>query len=319
MRPAVAVSVSLLALAAGCGEIGISLDSDSGTGSAADAAPPPAPVVDGGSSEPDAAEPEPDAGLPACRWGELSADPFAQVNGPDYEESGSLTGDGLSIFFTRFPVTGQDFTADVFEADRESVDQPFGAARPVAGGSKAEEDEFELEISGDGTEIFFLRLSDDILSARRPAPGAPFGTVATTGLLGFSPSLSGDGLALYFIDLDFTRIMRATRTAIGQPWETPVDVGGVGGFDAIDVSADQLQLLLSRPADGISQTVAIASRASLEEPFGAPISAGDVFRLEDDIASFVHASWDADRRHIVVSVELLQGDTGADLYLSTCE
>ncbi len=317
MRPAVAVTVSLLALATGgCGDIGTSIDADGGTGSRADAAPM---AADSGAGDPDAGDRDPDAGPPACRWSKLSSEPFAEVNGPDYEESATLTGDGLTVFFTRFPIEGQDFTTDVFDATREALDQPFSAPRLVTEVSKAEEDELELEISGDGEEIFFLRLSDDILTASRPAPGAPFGAVAATGLLGYSPSLSGDRLALYFIDLDFTRIMRATRTAVGEPWNTPVDVGGIGGFDTIDVSADELQVLLSRPADGISQPVAIATRASLDEPFGAPVSAGDVFRVEDDIASFVHATWDAGRRQIVVTVELVDADTGADLYLSTCE
>jgi len=316
MRPAVAVTLSLLALATGgCGDIGTSLDADGGTGSRADAAS----IADSAPADPDGGDRDPDAGPPACTWSELSAEPFAAVNGPDYEESATLTGDGLSVFFTRFPVQGNDFTGDVFDATRGSVDQPFSAARLVTEVSKAEEDELELEISGGGEEIFFLRSSDDILTASRPAPGAPFGEVSATGLLGYSPSLSGDRLALYFIDLDFTRIMRATRIAVGEPWDSPVDVGGLGGFDTIDVSVDELQVLLSRPADGISQPVAIATRASLDQPFGAPVSAGDVFRLEDDISSYVHASWDAARRQIAVSVELADADTGSDLYLSRCE
>jgi hypothetical protein len=252
-------------------------------------------------------------------WGKPSPDPFVQVNGPDHEESATLSGDGLTVFFTRFPVEGQDFTTDVFDATREAVDKPFSAARLVAEISKAKEDEIELEISGDGQEIFFLRSSDDILSASRPAPGAAFGEVTATGLFGFSPTVSGDRLALYFIDLDFTRILRATRTAIGEPWNTPVDVGGLGSFDTIDVSADERRMLLSQPADGVSQTVAIATRESVDDPFGAPVSAGDVFRVEDDVASYVHATWDAGGRQIVVTVELADTDTGADLYLSTCQ
>ena len=218
MRPVVAVTVSLLAVAA-CGDIGISLDVDGGPGSRADAALAP----DSGSGQPDAGGLEPDAGQPACEWGKLSAEPFAQVNGPDFEESATLTGDGLAIFFTRFPAEGPDFDTDVFDATRESVDQPFSSARLVPEVSKADEFELELEISGDGQEIFFLRSSDDILTASRPAPGEPFGEVTATGLLGFGPSVSGDRLALYFIDLDGTRIMRATRTAVGEPWNTPVE------------------------------------------------------------------------------------------------
>lgn len=312
MRPA--VTVSIVALAA-CGDIGTSIEADGGLGARVDAAT----AADSGSGAPDAGGSQPDAAPPACAWSVLSAEPFAAVNGADYEESPTITGDGLTAFFTRFPVEGNDFTTDVFDAIRESVDEPFSAARPVPEVSKAQEDEFELEISGDGEEIFLQRSSDDILTASRPAPGAPFGEVTATGLLGFSPSVSGDRLSLYFIDVDFTRILRSTRSAVGEPWTNPVELGSRGAFETIDVSADELQLLLSRPADGVSQTVAIATRASIDEPFGAPVAAGDVFRLDDDIASYVHATWDAARRQIIVSVELATADTGADLYVSTCE
>ncbi|HKE14973.1 MAG TPA: hypothetical protein VKB80_08925, partial [Kofleriaceae bacterium] len=274
-----------------------------------------APMPD--AAAPDAGGGEPDAGRPACVWGELSPALFAMVNGPDYEESATLTGDGLAVFFTRFPLDGNG-TADIYDAARESPDQPFSAPRLV-GELSSDEDELSLEISGDGSEIFFQRFSDDILTASRPSGAAPFGEVAPTGLLGWSPTLSGDGLSLYFIDLDFERVARATRTAIGEPWDSPVDVGAVDGFDSIDVSADELTMLYSRGADGVSQPVAIARRDSTRDPFGAPVSAGDVFRLADDISSFVEASWDAGQHQIAVSVELMSSETGSDLWMSTCE
>ncbi len=315
MRPAVIVSV--LALATACGDIGTSLDADDDGGASADAAALPA---DSGPAGPDAGGGDPDAGPSACTWSVLDPDPFAAVNGTDFEESATLTGDGLTVFFTRFPAEGPEFTTDVFDATRESVDKPFSSARLVTEVSEPQENELELEISGDGEEIFFLRgESDDLLTASRPAPGAPFGEVTATGLLGFGPSVSGDRLALYFIDQSGERILRATRSAIGEPWNTPVDVGGMGSFETIDVSADERQVLLSRPADGVVQTVAIATRGSLDEPFGAPVPAGDAFRLDDDITSFVHATWDAGRRQIVVTVELASAETGSDLYLSRCE
>ena len=240
------------------------------------------------------------------------------VSGPDHEESAALTGDGLAVFFTRYPVDGAQ-TADVYDAGRESRDQPFSAPRLIGELGSADEDEPALEISGDGLEIFFQRFSDDILVASRASRDGAFGEVAPTGLLGWSPTLSGDRLSLYFIELDLARIMRATRAAVGEPWDDPVDVGTAGGFDSIEVSSDELRMLYSRAADGLSQPVAIARRDSREDPFGAPVSAGDVFRLEDDISSFVEASWDASQREIVVSVELQTGDTGSDLWMSTCE
>jgi hypothetical protein len=318
MRTAVSVWLitsgiaATLGFALGCGKVDTMLAGDAGTGSIVDAAALP----DGGAS--DGSGGAPDSGAPACTWGDLSPDLFAMVNGPDHEESATLTGDGLAVFFTRYPFDGAQ-TADIYDAGRESRDQPFSAPRLVGELNSADEDELSLEISGDGLEIFFQRFSDDILGASRASSDGAFGEVAPTGLLGWSPTLSGDGLSLYFIDLDFERVMRATRAAAGEPWDDPVDVGTAGGFDSIDVSSDELRMLYSRAADGSSQPVAIARRDSPDDPFGAPVSAGEVFRLEDDISSFVEASWDAGQRQIVMSVELQTGNTGSDLWMSTCE
>jgi WD40-like Beta Propeller Repeat len=322
MRPAVPlwfIALGILpALAGGCGSINTDLgDDDNEGGSQADAGP-----ADGGT--PDAAPPLPDGndgggggdgGAPACEWSQLTTAPFDMLNTDAFEESPTLTGDAKTMLFTRFSPNGDP--VEIFEATRSGPDAPFEDVRFVEELQSEDPEAIELEISADGTEIFFLRSSDTIVSARRASPGATFGEVESTGLLGFSPTLSGDGLSLYFIDTGLTRIRRATRSAIGEPWDDPVDVGPMGLFDSIDVSPDELRLLMSRPGPD-AQPVAIASRSALDEPFGAAESAGDVFLLDEDISPFVQADWDASERQIVINFDLDNGNA-ADLYLSNCE
>jgi WD40-like Beta Propeller Repeat len=313
----------LPALAGGCGSINTDLGDGDDEGAEADAGPgedggggtdagptPPDDGGDGGGA---------DSGPPACDWGRPTDAPFGEINSDGFEESASLTGDGTTLLFTRF--TDGDGDTDVFEATRSSEGAPFSNPQPIEE-LNSPELELEIEISADGREIFFLRApktgpSDTIFSARRASPGAAFGEVQSTGLIGFSPTLSGDGLTLYFIDAGLARIMRATRQAIGQPWDNPVEVGPVGLFDSIEVSPDELRLLMSRPG-GAQEPVAIATRDSIDEPFGAAITAGEAFRFEEDVSPFVEASWDASQRQIVIPFDLGEG-TATDLYLSTCE
>jgi WD40-like Beta Propeller Repeat len=321
MRPAVPlwfIALGMLpAFAGGCGSINTDLGEGSEEETPADAAPAAdAGATDAGPSQPDGGGDDggADGGPAACDWGRPTDAPFGQINSDGFEESASLTGDGRTLLFTRFD--DGDGDTDVFEATRNAPAGPFGEAREIKE-LNSPDLEVEIEISADGLEIFFLRASDTILSARRASPDAEFENIAPTGLIGFSPSLSGDGLSLYFIDAALASVMRATRTAIGQPWDNPVEVGPVGLFDSIEVSADELRLLMSRPG-GAQEPVAIASRDSIEGPFGAAISAGEAFRFEEDISPFVEASWDDSQRTIVIPFDLGEG-TATDLYLSTCE
>jgi len=310
----VAIQVGLALLLAACGGINVETGTDGG-GTAIDSG-----VPDGSGAPPDAASPGGDAAsdagpTPSCAWSELSPMPFAVVNGPDDEESATLTGDGRVVFFTAFAGSG---VPEIFDAVRQAADQPFGASRLVPELNSAAEWELELEVSASGEEIFFAHLSaDPILSASRASIDDPFGSVAQTGLVGRSPSLSGDGLDLYFADLGLKRILRASRSAVGEPWSDPVDVGSLAGYESIDVSSDELHLLMSRSQVFGPPTVTIATRETVDEPFGAPVSAGEVFDVDQDGAGVKEASWNGDETQIVVNLDL--GNTGSDMYLSTCQ
>jgi hypothetical protein len=292
----------------GCGGVSVSgLDGgggDDGDGTEADAG-----------EDPDAATPpQPDA-TPACRWTELDPAPFASVNSADPEQSTTFDASGLVLFFTR-AAAGQ--SSDIYDAVRDTLDLPFGGPRLIGELSLPGAGEYEVELSASGEEIFFIRdTSDEILTSAR-VRGAGFGEVRFTGLKGTSPALSLDGLALYFIDdLGADRIMRVARSAVGQDWGTPEEVGSPRGYPWIDVSADELSLLLSGGAGTADQpAIAIATRASVDVPFGEPVSAGAELNGTDP-PSPGEASWDASGRRVAVSIGLDRDNP--DLFQSTCE
>lgn len=287
---------------AGCGTVsasgGDAGDDDGGVDAQTDAEPP-------------AADAAPDSGPPACVWSLPTPDAFAADNSEASEEWPTLSGDGLLVFFTSAPVDGTA-APDIFDAGRDSIDVPFGSSRLVSelAGSPGE---YEIEVSADASELFFLsdaNATDEIQTTARP-----FGEVRTTGLRGFSPSVSADGLALYFLDLDRATILRSTRSSIDAAWGAPETQGKATGFQWIDVSADQLSLLLSG-GDPSQASIAIARRQGVEDPWGEPVSAGDVFAGED-LVHLGKASWDGSGRQMAVSAAVLGG--ASDLYLSTCE
>ena len=220
MRIAILACPALLSTA--CGEV-IAPGTDGGSASMSDASIPP-----------DARADAPDAETPACTWSALSAALLVNVNTLDREDSATLTGDGLGLFFTRS--VGKAGPA-IYVAGRESRDAPFTAARPVdelAGVAG----EFDIEISSSGLEFLVSdTTTEDIFSAARSSRESSFGEVTPTGMTGFSPTLSGAGLDVYILDEDF--LWHTTREAYGDPWALlGVMVGLSPPYRWIDVSAD---------------------------------------------------------------------------------
>jgi len=268
-------------------------------------------------TEPDA--PVSDDAAPRCVWTEPDATPFANLNGPDDETSATLTGDGLLVFFTRSLLGGTP--PKIHKAVRKTPEGQFTGSELVTE-LKSAADDYEVEISSTGEEIFFTRVTsrDDnpkIWTAARSSAG-PFGTAAPiANLEGYSPTISADGLTLYFIDLN-TYIMRSKREGMDQAWGMPIQVGERdSGYTSIDVSTDGLHLLMSR-AESDQPRVAMASRNSIEQSFSEPVAIGDGFdrAVQGTIALRGGGAWVAADRQIVINIETEGAST--DLYISTC-
>jgi Tol biopolymer transport system component len=165
-----------------------------------------------------------------------------------WEGDPDLSFDGRVVYFDRGPAGSG--ARDLYVATRDSAQGPFTGAALVPGVS-GEGYDGGASISADGLELFFT--SDragrnDIWVARRTSDNAPFSTpelvegVNSASADGF-PSLSGDGLTLYF-ETDRggqIQIWTATRATKGAPFTGAAPVAAVnsaGSDGDPEISAD---------------------------------------------------------------------------------
>jgi dipeptidyl aminopeptidase/acylaminoacyl peptidase len=267
-------------------------------------------VTDGGPS--DGGLPPSDAAAP-CAWGPLVR--LANVNSDANDFVGSLDTAGLTLYFVR---SGDADTDGVYEARRKSADEAFGS--PILLDALSDEDaELGVEISSTGLEIFVATFSANLIeTATRESTAVSFGPPSPSGLGGYSPSLTGDGLTMYFLlsaGSDGGVIYRSTRPALGGQWSEPETALPGGGFNSVDVSPDDLRLLLTR--DDKDAPLAIAQRLTTDAEFGSPIPLNkDV--LVPGATDYYSSTWDASQTRMVASVSL--GDErGHEMYYSVCQ
>ena len=136
---------------------------------------------------------EPDAAPAVCgAW--TAPDLIPIVNSSALEVSPDLSSDGLSLYMARL-TTSNNY--DLFVATRVSTTSPFAAPRPLSFASDPVALEDEPHLSASGRELFFVR-DERLWVVRRDSAEAPFGEPENLGIEGYSPSLSGDELTLYF-------------------------------------------------------------------------------------------------------------------------
>jgi Tol biopolymer transport system component len=145
-------------------------------------------------------------------------------------------------------------------------------------------------ISADELSLYFVTDRDvstggDIWVANRTSTNQPFGPPRSLGspvnsaMDEGAPSISGDGLELYFDRSPAGRIFVATRAGASLPFGIPVEVNLANtaccdGFP--DISADGLDLYFcsSRSGGYGGDDVWLASRPTRSSPFGAPVDIG---------------------------------------------
>lgn len=268
-------------------------------------------VGDGGADN-DASSPG-DAAV-ACSWGRFSR--LANVNTSRNEFVGSLDVAGLTLYFAR---SGDLATDGVFESRRKSVDEAFGTPTLI---DEVSDDDAELgaEISATGLEIFVSTFlgADGIETATRRSTAVTFGSTSPSGLVGLSPTLTGDGLTMYSIRLTSNRggvIQRSTRSFIGGPWSEPVTALPSDGYTGVDTSPDELRLLLT--SEDADAPIAIAQRDTINDEFGSPVPL-DKDVLVPGATEYGVSTWDASQTHMVTSADLGTED-GHEMYYSVCQ
>lgn len=131
-------------------------------------------------------------------------------------------------------------------------------------------------LSTDGLELI-LNAQDSLWSLTRSSHDAPWGPpVEVTGPwllegnIALSPSLSGDGLELYYMSPRNSNayIFRATRATRSSPWSDEQGVSSVTGDG--DIASDGLSIY----AQDYRSPIMVATRASTSQPFGPAAAVG---------------------------------------------
>ena len=237
------------------------------------------------------------------------------VNSGDVDVWNMVTTDGLQMYLTSKQIGG---TYDIYVAERANIDEPFGEPKTVANVNSPSSD-IGPSLSSNGLELYFWSYFPDRIShvwlATRPDTSAEFGEpslveeVNSTWANTSGPSLSGDGLSLYFYaedaaHIDNGDIFVSTRASLTDPWGPGEDVGaGINrnGWDfAPRVSADGLSLFFTAYNRAGQRTSSddydtyVSTRNSTSDPWGAAVNLGNSINGPQDeqfaILDAIHAT-----------------------------
>jgi hypothetical protein len=263
-------------------------------------------VLDGG----------PDA-RPPCAW--TPPQLVLNVNTGLFEYGAASTEDGLTLVFTR--LLGE-FDSDILVASRGATTASFGPPSPLPNVNTVAVFDETPELSYTALEIFFRRAVPEnpgaIWTSVRSSAAVNFAAPTSLGVDGHSPSISGDGLTLYYVDVVNGKVKAASRSTIGGLWSPSYEVMSTP-YRTIDVSGDERRILLSGVVSGSPMPpVAIAERDDPMADFGAPVPV-DVFSVTGDGNSSKNASWAEGDRTIYLELELPSGPGASDIYVSTCQ
>jgi Tol biopolymer transport system component len=187
----------------------------------------------------------------------------ATVNSPDHENSPNISTDGLSLYFCS-DRSGGCGGRDVYVTTRKTKRDPWGAPVNLGPSVNSRADEHGPSISSDGLSLYFSGLWDDLKRAgglgeadiwltTRQTVADPWGKPVNLGAtvnsprMDESPSISADGLSLYFNSNrpqghGMMDIWVTTRKTKSDPWGEPVNLGpsvnSMGWEGNPDISGD---------------------------------------------------------------------------------
>ena len=222
------------------------------------------------------------------------------VNSAYVEYSPFISADGLSLYFGSNRPGGEGGW-DIWVTTRETKDDEWGTPMNLGPPVNSWEHELCPNISADGLSIFFMSMRpggsgyQDLWVATRDTVDAPWSEAVNLGPTINSsagevgPSISADGLTLYFSDFTSPHrpggygkadIWFTTRPTKDDPWGEPVNLGPTVNSSASDrrplISADGLMLYFdsTRPGGYGQGDLYVTTRATLSDPWGTPVNLG---------------------------------------------
>lgn len=224
----------------------------------------------------------------ACEWNEAvhlqTPRPLAGVSTGGDDGSPFVTADGAILYFTSDVGGVSDFYAVDIEGE-----VPLGAPERFERLSSASADT-ALSFANDHLEVFFSSARGgsglDIYRARRPTPQAPFvseeiAVGVTSADDESSPHLAESDRALYFArgtagarDLYVAYRASIDDETFGPPARLD-ELSSDGDDLSPALTADGLTIVFASDREG-SMNLYYAIRASVDEPFGEPVSLGAI-------------------------------------------
>ena len=170
------------------------------------------------------------------------------VNGDSFDQKPCISVDGLSLYFASDRPGGYDEAMDdIWLSTRPTVDDPWGPPENLGSVVNSEVGEFHPSISGDELELYFERFESgtgsdiyrfSIWMTKRATKDAPWEQPAQVdltvpdGYMAAAPSISSDGLELYFSIARFGdepqgQLYVTKRETRDSPWGEPASLGPV--------------------------------------------------------------------------------------------
>ena len=222
------------------------------------------------------------------------------VNSAYVETAPFISADGLSLYFTSNRPGGEGLW-DLWVTTRETKDDEWGTPMNLGPPVNSWDYEHGTSISADGLSLFFMSNRpggcggpQDLWVATRDTVDAPWsepvnlGPTVNSSAKEVAPSISADGLTLYFSDFVNPRpggygsddLWLTTRETIHDPWGEPVNLGPTVNSSSVDgrplISADGLSLYFDsdRPGGYGQGDLYVTRRATLSDPWGTPVNLG---------------------------------------------
>ncbi len=219
------------------------------------------------------------------------------INSPHVEDPGSISSDGLSLYFRSNP--SGSFKDDIYVSTRTTTDDAWGT--PVKLGPPVNSSGLDAGaiISTDGLSLYFTSLnraggygSLDVWVATRATVSDPWcepsnlGPTINTSQDDIATSISCDGLVLYFYRKPPPKgpgdIYMSTRPTTNDAWGEPVNLGPTVNSSASDgspcISANGLLLFFhsNRPGGFGDHDLYMTRRATIDDDWGMPVNLGPV-------------------------------------------
>jgi len=228
------------------------------------------------------------------------------VNGDSFEQGPCISADGLSLYFASDRPGGYDEAMDdIWVSTRPTKDDLWGPPENLGPVVNSEVGEWHQSVSTDELELYFERFepgtgsniySLSIWMTKRAAkdaewePPMKLDLGLPDGFMAAAPSLTGDGLELYFAICQFgdepqAYLYMTKRETRDAPWGEPEDLGPVvNGWSSQvmpAISSDGLLLLFNdwwadspRPGGSGNDDIWLTRRATRNDDWEEPVNLG---------------------------------------------